>query len=74
MASAGIRPYYSSFRSPFGDLLAFFGNCQATPNCRELELNVLDCTDVYGHKGLLKQCKEAYDDFAECIYNRKQVS
>ncbi|GIY56321.1 complex I-15 kDa [Caerostris darwini] len=69
---AGINQHYSYFRSPFGDVIGLFANSQHYPRCRELELNVLDCTDVYGHKGLTKQCNLEYEDYLECLYNKKQ--
>ncbi|KFM61471.1 hypothetical protein X975_25529, partial [Stegodyphus mimosarum] len=69
---AAVNPYNSPFHSPVGDLLGMFGHCQHIKKCRELELNVLDCTDVYGHKGLAKQCREAYEDLYECIHGEKQ--
>ncbi|GIY31813.1 complex I-15 kDa [Caerostris extrusa] len=69
---AAINQHYSYFRSPFGDVLGLFANSQHYPRCRELELNVLDCTDVYGHKGLTKQCNLEYEDYLECLYNKKQ--
>ncbi|XP_015915495.1 NADH dehydrogenase [ubiquinone] iron-sulfur protein 5 [Parasteatoda tepidariorum] len=72
---SGISPYlHSPFRTPFGDALAQLGNCQHYWRCRELELNVLDCTDVYGHKGLTKQCKEELADYYECLFGDKSLA
>ncbi|GFQ78528.1 uncharacterized protein TNCT_628901, partial [Trichonephila clavata] len=67
-----INEYYSPFRSPFNDVLGLVANSQHYVRCRELELNVLDCTDVYGRKGLTRQCALEYGDFLECLHNTKQ--
>ncbi|XP_055943386.1 NADH dehydrogenase [ubiquinone] iron-sulfur protein 5-like [Argiope bruennichi] len=67
-----VNDYYSYFHSPFADYLGLFAHSQHIHRCRELELNVLDCTDVYGRKGLKKQCATEYEDFLECLYNKKQ--
>ncbi|XP_054711799.1 uncharacterized protein LOC129221353 [Uloborus diversus] len=67
----GVHPFYSVTRSPFMDINGQFGNVQHIPRCRDMELNVMDCQDVYGKKGLIKQCRDVYEDYYECVWNEK---
>lgn len=71
---SSVKDHWSAFRSPTFDVTGILGHCQQNMRCRDLELNVMDCTDVYGKKGLMKQCLTEYQDLMECLYHKKQVS
>ncbi|KAG8198902.1 hypothetical protein JTE90_015114 [Oedothorax gibbosus] len=34
----------------------------------------MDCTDVYGKKGLMQQCLSEYQDLMECMFHKKQLA
>lgn len=66
-----ISPMNTPFKSPLSDLIGVYSSCQLNTRCRDLELNLVDCLDVYGKKGFFKQCVDEFSDYLECLHNAK---
>ena len=60
-------------RTPFSDLTGGVMTHQCRKECRDFEMNAVECLEAYGAvKGKVK-CQDYLDDLKECMFQTKRV-